>query len=113
MRVTSDFWELKALTIRHTYPMEGVHATLDWMASIFSTFDRKDGFSQIVLDEESRNFTAIRTVLKLLRNLILLKGLKNAPAVYQRIVQLVLGDRKGVDIGAFMDDVSLGTATVR
>ena len=94
MRVTSDFRELNALTVRDTHPMEDVRATLDWMASktIFSTFNLKDGFFQIELDEESRNFTAIRIVLGLLRYLRLRQGLKNLPAVFQRVVNVILGD---------------------
>ena len=37
------------------------------------------------------------------------QGLKNSPATFQRIVNTVLGDLKGLSVLAFMDDVSVGT----
>ena len=93
--------------------MEDVRATLDWMGtkSIFSTFDLKDVGFQVELAEDSRDFTAIRTVIGLLRYVRLPQGLKNSPAVFQRTVNTILGGRKGRDVWAFMDDISLGTCT--
>lgn len=46
-RVTSDFRGLNALAVEHSYPMEDVRATLDWMGSIsiFSLFELKGSFS--------------------------------------------------------------------
>ena len=93
--------------------MEDVRSTPDWMGSksIFSTFDVKDGFFQVSLAEGSRDYTAIRTVIGLLRYVRLPQGLKNSPAVFQRVVNAILGSRKGRDVWAFMDDISMGTQT--
>ena len=113
-RVTSDFRGLNSVTVSDSYPMEDVRATLDWMGtkSIFSTFDLKDEFFQVELAEDCRDFTAIRTVIGLLRYVRLRQGLKNSPAVFRRIVNAILGGgRKGRDVWAFMDDISLGTCT--
>ena len=112
-RVTSDFRGLNAVTVGDSYPMEDVQSTLDWMGSksIFSTFDLKDGFFQVSLAEGSRDYTAIRTVIGLLRYVRLPQGLKNSPAVFQRVVNAILGSRKGRDVWAFMDDISMGTQT--
>lgn len=101
------------MTVTDTYSMEDVRATLDWMGTeaIFSTFDLKDGVFQIELEEGSRDLSAIHTVSGLLRYLRLPQGMKNSPAAFQRVVNFILGNRKGMDIWAFMDDVSLGTAT--
>ena len=65
-----------------------------------------------MLDETSQGFTAIRNFIGPLRYICLPQGLKNSPAVFQRIVTFTLGNRKGLDVWAFMDDVSLGTTTV-
>lgn len=113
IRVTSDFRRLNDLTVTDSYPMEHVRDTLDWLASksVFSVFDLKDGFYQVMLDPESRACTAIRTVLGLLQYTRLPQGLKNSPGTFQRIVNFILGDRKGRDVMAFMDDTSVGTAT--
>ena len=107
-RVTSDRG-LNSVTLIDCYPMEDVHATLDWMGDRrgFSTIDLKEDF-QIELEEKSRDYTAVRTVLGLLRDMRLSQGLKNSPAAFQRILNIILGDRKGRDVAANMDDVSLG-----
>ena len=110
-RVTSDFRGLNSVTVTDSYPMEDFRATLDWMGGkqVFSTIDLKDGFFQIELDEKSKDYTAVRTVLGLLRYLRLPQGLKNSPAAFQRVINIILRDRKGRDVWAFIDDVSLGT----
>jgi hypothetical protein len=78
LRTTTDFRQLNAMTFSDTYPMEDVRTTLDWLSgeTILSTFDLKDGFVQIVLAEESRPLTAVRTVLGLVQYRRLPQGLK-------------------------------------
>jgi Reverse transcriptase (RNA-dependent DNA polymerase) len=102
------------MTVSDTYPMENVRTTLDWLSGkkIFSTFDLKDGFFQIVLAEGSRPLTAVRTVMGLVQYRRLPQGLKNSPATFQRIVNQTLGDLKGDTVSGFVDDISLGTETV-
>lgn len=94
--------------------MKDVRDTLDCIKSktVLSTFHLKDRFFQIELDEESRDYTAIRNVLGVLRYLRLSQELNNSPAAFQLIVNHILDNRKGIDVWDFMDDVSLGTATV-
>ena len=113
-RVTSDFRRLNSLTVTDSYPMENVRDTLDWLASksVFSVFDLKDGFYQVELHPDSRACTAIRTVLGLLHYTRLPQGLKNSPGTFQRILNLLLGDRKGKELLAFIDDTSIGAETV-
>jgi hypothetical protein len=102
------------MTVSDTYPMENVRTTLDWLSGkkIFSTFDLKDGFFQIVLAEGSRPLTAVRTVMGLVQYRRLPQGLKNSPATFQRIVNQTLGDLKGDTVSGFVDDISVGTETV-
>jgi len=111
LRVTSDFRGLNARTLADSYPMEGVKETLDWLSrkKVFSTFDLKDGYFQVELAEESRKLTAVRTVLGLVQYCRLPQGMKNSPAVFQRLVNQVLGALKGDTVWAFMDDGSVGT----
>jgi hypothetical protein len=114
LRTTTDFRQLNAMTVSDTYPMEDVRTTLDWLSGkkIFSTFDLKDGFFQVVLAEESRPLTAVRTVMGLVQYRRLPQGLKNSPATFQRIVNQTLGDLKGDTVSGFVDDISVGTETV-
>ncbi len=91
--------------------MEDVRETLDWLGSkkIFSTLDLKDGFFQVELAPGSKPCIAIRTVLGLLQYTRLPQGLKPSPGTFQSIVNTILGDRKGKDVMAFIDDTSVGT----
>lgn len=112
--VSSDFSGLNALTVADFYHMEDVCARLDWIRSkqVFSTFDLKDEFSQVGLDEDSRNFPAIRTAIRLLRYVRLSQGLKNSKYLFQRVVNAILGKRKGRNVPKFMDDIIMDTITV-
>jgi len=111
MRCTTDFRALNSRTVSDQYPMESVRETLDWLASkkVFTAFDLKDGYFQVQLDESSKPYTAVRTVKGLLQYTRLPQGLKNSPAVFQRLVNLVLGKYKGRSVWAFMDDGNIGT----
>ncbi len=111
IRVTSDFRALNNARVTDSYPMEDVREALGWLGNtkIFSTFDLKDGFFQVELEPDSKPYTAIRTVLGLLQYTRLPQGLKNSPGTFQRIVNTILGDRKGKDAMAFIDDTSVGT----
>lgn len=111
--MTADFRALNDSTVTDSYPMEDMRQVLDWLGGkkILSTFDLKDAFYQIELVDESMPLTAIRTVVGLLQYTRLPQGMKNASGTLQRILNVVLGDRKGRDVLAFMDDTSIGTET--
>ena len=57
------------MNVSDTYPMEDVRGTLDWLSSkkIFLTLDLKERFFQVMLAEESRPLTAVRTVMGLMQ----------------------------------------------
>ena len=63
------------------------------------------------LDPSSKECTAIRTVIGLLQFTRLPQELKSSPGTFQRILNMILGNRKSRDVLAFMDDTSIGTAT--
>lgn len=75
------FFGLNAATISSSYTMEDVRPTLDWMRgySIFPAFDPNDGFFLGELTEDFRDYTAVRTVLGLLKYVMLPRSRKNSP----------------------------------
>ena len=79
---------------------------------LFSKLDLTKGFWQIPLTEESRAILAMSTPLGLMEPLYMPFGMKNAPAVFQRAMQLVLGEYLGKGVLVFMDDILIYTATV-
>ena len=115
MRVTSDFRELNEITVTDTYAMEDFRATLDCMGtkSIFATFDLKESFFQIELENVSRGLPAICTVFRPLRYIRLPQRMKNSPVAFKRVLFHIPSSKKGLDIWAFMYDVSMGMATVK
>lgn len=56
IRCTTEFRKLNSHTVSDKYRMEKVKEILDWLASkrIFTTFDLKNGYFQVELDESSR-----------------------------------------------------------
>lgn len=104
MPVSFDLNGLNALIVSETYRMEYLHATMDFTASktLLSTFDFKDKISSWMKD-----FTSILTVFGLWKYLRLPHELKTSPSLFQGIIQHVLGDRRGRNVWAFMDDVNL------
>jgi hypothetical protein len=110
-RTTTDFRRLNDVTTADPYPMENMSAAIEWLASrtIFSVVDLKQGFFQIDLEPQSRPLTAARTCLGLLQYRRLPQGLKKSPAVFQRAVNKILGDMRGQEVLAYMDDVLCGS----
>ena len=111
LRCTSDFRALNSCTVSDAYPMEGVKESLDSVSSkkLFTNFDLKDGYFQVALEDDSKPLTAVRTVLGLFQYCRLPMGLKNSRAVFQRSVNTVLGNLKGRNVWASMDDGTIGS----
>lgn len=93
--------------------MEDVHDTLNWLSQkkVYYTFDLKDEFFQVDLDEDSKPLTVVRSVLRLFHYTRLPKGLKSPPETVQRMLRFILGFRKGKDVFSYVVDISVGTET--
>ena len=72
-------------------------------ASIYSTLDLTAGYWQITLDEESKLLTAFSWEGKQYVFNVLSSGLKNAPAIFMRIMKNVPGDFEFIRI--YLDDI--------
>jgi transposase InsO family protein len=114
-RVTTDFRRLNAVTIPDGYPPDNMAAVLTWLGTkrIFSTLDLVDAFWQVPLDPDSRDYTAVRTVLGLFRYTRMPQGLRNSPATLQRVIHGVFGDMRGRELTSFMDDITIGSSSER
>ena len=95
LRFCIDFRRLNAWTKKDAYPLPHMQETMESMVGIrhFSCMDLKNGFWQVQMDEESRQYTAFTVgsmgVYEFLR---MPYGLCNAPAMFQRLMQNCLGD---------------------
>ncbi|XP_064469539.1 uncharacterized protein K02A2.6-like [Ornithodoros turicata] len=69
----------------------------------FSKLDLKDAYQQILLDEESKKLVTINTQKGLYRYVRLPFGVFTAPALFQRIMENLLEDLRGVVV--YFDDI--------
>ncbi|KAA8497500.1 Transposon Ty3-I Gag-Pol polyprotein [Porphyridium purpureum] len=110
-RLTTDFRNLNAVTVKDKYPIPLVQECLDWAGrfSLFSTLDLTDGFFQVPLHPESRDLTAMITPLGLFRYCVIAQGMSNSPATFQRLMNTVLGDLRWKNSLIYIDDLIVGT----
>ena len=59
---------------------------------LWSIFDLEDGFHQMQLDESSRHLTAFVTPWGSYEFTVLTMGVKNGPAMFQRMIMWILRD---------------------
>ena len=67
----------------------------------------KDGYHQISLKPEHRHITCMATPKEVMQWKVLVMGLKNGGAIFQRVMEGILGELEGVDV--YIDDVIIGS----
>lgn len=113
-RFCVDYRALNKVTIADSYPLPYVSSILDKLrdARYLSTLDIKSAYWQIPIAEESRPLTAF-TVPS--RGLFQFKrmpfGLSVAPAVFQRLIDRVVGVDLEQFVFVYLDDVIICTPT--
>ena len=81
-------------------------------SKVFSKLDLTKGFWQIPMTPDSMALLAMSTPLGLMEPRFMPFGMKNAPSVFQRAMEQVLGDRIGRGVLVFVDDILVYTADV-
>ena len=105
VRVCGDYRALNAVTRSDRFTLPRI----DYIKShirgrVFTTLDLKDGFFQVPMQSESVAKTAIYTEFGLYEYVRMPFGLKNAPSVFQRFVDLVFHDLREFT-HVYIDDV--------
>ena len=113
LRFCIDYRKLNASTIRTAYPMPRVDDTLDSLreARYISTLDLRSGYWQVEIDSESRDKTAFITHRGLYEFLVMPFGLSNAPATFQRLMDIVLAGIKWQSCLVYIDDIVVFSPT--
>ena len=91
-RITIDFCGLNSITIRDKFPLPVIHdclRTLD-RAVLLSVIDVSNSYYQVCLHPDDRDKTAFRTRRGQFRLTRLGQGCTNSPAVFCRLMSLVL-----------------------
>ncbi|XP_011270963.1 hypothetical protein CAOG_09222, partial [Capsaspora owczarzaki ATCC 30864] len=105
-RVCMDSRRLNEATIRDRYPSPDALALIDKLkgAKIFSKFDLTSAFWQVRLSADSEKYTAFPCDGKLYQHRVMCFGLVNAPAMFQRLINEVLGPLSAF-AGGYFDDI--------
>lgn len=106
-RMVIDFKKLNAVTVSDTYPIPDISSTLASLGNskFFTTIDLTSGFHQIKMREGDIPKTAFSTMNGKYEFTRLPFGLKNAPAIFQRMIDDVLKEYIGKICYVYIDDI--------
>ena len=107
LRFCVDYWKVNKITKRDQYPLPNIQDSLDALegAKFFSILDLKSGYYQIEMDPESKKKTAFVTTDGLYEFNVMPFGLSNAPATFQRCMDVVLSGLKYNSVLVYLDDI--------
>jgi hypothetical protein len=113
-RFCVDYRALNAVTKPDAYPIPNITDTLDSLgkSKIFSVLDMASGYFQIAMEPEDKEKTAFSCHKGHFQFVKMPFGLNNAPATYQRCIDVVLMGLKGIDCLVYLDDIICFSATI-
>ena len=106
-RFCVDFRKMNDVTRKDAYPLPRIDATLDTLhgSQWFSTLDLLSGYWQVEVNAADREKTAFCTTEGLFQFRVMPFGLCNAPATFQRLMDLVLAGLQWSECLVYLDDV--------
>jgi len=112
-RLCVDYRRLNEMSVKDIYPLPRMDDYLDSLgdATVFSTFDCNASYWQIPVAEEDRDKTTFTAHTGLLRFLRLPFGLVNAPASFQRALDIILSELRWKTCLFYLDDVIVFSRT--
>ena len=113
IRFAIDYRKLNEVTKKEIYPIPRIDDTLDALgeAKYFSTFDLAAGYWQIPMKKEDREKTAFISYEGQYQYKVMPFGLCNAPATFQRMMDVVLAGLKWQSCLVYLDDVIVFSST--
>jgi len=112
LRMVIDYRKLNAITVQEVWPLPIINEMLERLAGTpglekryYSCIDLLSGFNQIELDEESKKYTAFSTHNAHYEYNRLPFGLRNGPAEFSRIMQMVFRSLEFVEV--YLDDITI------
>jgi len=94
LRFCVDYWRLNNLTCKDRYPLPLISETLSRLsrARVYTKLDIRQAFHRIRMDPDSEDLTTFRTRYGAYKCKVLLEGLTNGLATYQRYMNNILFD---------------------
>ena len=108
-----DYRKLNAITKMDMYPLPRIDDSLDLLSgcSYFSTLDLASGYWQVGMSRDSQEKTVFITSNGLYEFTVMLFGLCNAPATFQRLMEHVLAGIVREKCLTYLDDVLVMEST--
>ena len=113
LRFCVDYRQLNNLTTKDSYPLPRIDTCFDALggARYFSTLDLRQGYWQVENDPESSDKTTFITRKGSFKFKVLPFGLSNAPAVFQRLMNMVMQGLTWEACLVFLDDIIVISST--
>ena len=113
-RIVVDYRNLNNVTVGDAYPLPNIEEILDQLghSNYFTTLDLANGFHQIPMKPEDAPKTAFSTPTGIYEFLRMPFGLRNAPACFQRLMNIVLTGLQGLQCFVYLDDIVLYARTI-
>jgi len=107
MRFCVDYSRLNEVTVRDVYPSPRMDDCIDFLgyAKVFSTLDCNSGYWQIPVADEVRDKTTFVCHEGAYRYIRLPFGLSNAPATFQRAIDMIFAGLKWKSCLVYLDDI--------
>ena len=103
LRFCVDYRQQNERTIKDAYPLPRIDVCLD--ASWFSTFDLRSEYYQVEMDPRDEDKTTFASRRGPFRFKVMQFGLCNAPATFQRLMNVALAELNPVVCLVYLDDM--------
>ena len=102
-----DYQSLNVVRIKNTYPLPHINILFDQLSKgkVFSRIDLRSGYHQIKIWPQDIPKTAFSTRYGLYEYLVMSFGLKNAPAYFKYLMNLVFMPELDKFVMVFIDDI--------
>ena len=109
-RFCADFRALNDATITEIFPLPSVRECLDSLhgSNLFTTLDLYSGYWQIPIAKGHRRKTAFSTESGHWQFCVMPFGVKNAPAVFARLMADIMNGLQWNGIAVYLDDIIIG-----
>ena len=102
-----DFTDLNKACPKDSFPLPRIDQLVDSTAGykLLTFMDAFSGYNQIVMDESDQEKTSFITSRELFCYKVMPFGLKNAGAIYQRLMNRMFHDQIGRNVEVYVDDM--------
>jgi transposase InsO family protein len=110
-RLCINYQKLNDITIRDKYPLPRMDELIDIIGQprFITSLDLRSGYWQVPLDAESQDKAAFICSRGLFKPRVLMFGLHNSPASFQRLINHLMLDLQAEGVVAYIDDLIIAS----